>query len=185
MKRTEILLATLFLLVPLAALAQSNERPGSDKASPSSANDPLTVGAQSADSIQTLKADCDAYIAVSDNVAHGNLHAKSVDQISMGLQCMRFVAGYMNESAEELWWKDSRHKSIVVGSWRQDVTTDRMIRAFIDYASPDVEKSNLASILILRFSAEAGGLYTYKPAQWIASDPEYVCLKCARVDAGK
>ena len=108
---------------------------------------------------QAIKADCDQCIIGSDN---GKTTYDSVDQHAASDRCMSYFAGVMNESSGELFWNDTEHTKLDVGSW-QNVNPDQMIRSFVKYLNANPENLNKSAQFIILMSAMEAKLYILRP----------------------
>lgn len=110
---------------------------------------------------QILKSDCDAYIAGEDN---GKTSYDSETQAQGSQRCLGYVKGYMDESSDEMRWKDTGRTEVVVIVW-QTVTADQMIRVFVKYVTANPETLNRAAAETLIISASIPGLLKWMPVE--------------------
>ena len=89
--------------------------------------------------------------------------AHATDRLMSGNICEAYTRGVKDEMAGEV-SLDANHKP-VTGVWRDGVTTDQVVRVFMQYLDKNPAQLNKPAATAIRQSAETSGIYTYSPAQ--------------------
>jgi hypothetical protein len=104
--------------------------------------------------------------ATQGDHCQGYIHRPAINPpIQWGNVCEAYTRGVKDEMDGELQFLDATRKSIVIGKWQDGVTTDQLIRVFLDYVDKNPAQLNKPARDVIRQSAEASNIYSYSPAQ--------------------